>query len=133
MEMRADRAGLRRLVALGLLTLGAGALFCCQRRSTLVHRAYRIGFEQNPPYHFRNSDGTLSGIAYEIVSEAAQREGIKLEWVERPESSEAALRNGQVDLWPLVTDLPERHQWLYISRPFLQTDHFLVVREGNPV
>src|SRR5206468_6656355 len=38
-----------------------------------------------------------------------------------------------VDLWPLVTDLPERRKLLHISRPWMQTDHFLVVREGKTV
>jgi len=104
-----------------------------RQQSPLHHQPYRIGFDQNPPYHFQHADGSAGGIAYEVVSEAAQRAGIRLEWVERLESSEAALRSGQVDLWPLVTDLPERRKFLHISRPWMQTDHFLVVREGKPV
>jgi len=120
-------------VGLASVAVAVGAWIYSRQPTPLPRKSYRIGFEQNPPYHFRHPDGSPGGIAYEVVSEAAQRAGIQLEWVHRKESSEAALRSGQVDLWPLVTDLPERRKFIYISRPWLQTDHFLVTREGKAV
>ena len=41
--------------------------------------------------------------------------------------------HGSVDLWPLVTDLPERRGKFYISEPWLQSQHVLVLREGRPL
>ena len=129
--MRPHRAARWLWVALPIVAVAFGAWFFSRQSTPLPRTSYRIGFEQNPPYHFRQPDGSPGGIAYEVVSEAAQRAGIQLEWVERRESSEESLRSGKVDLWPLVTDLPERRKFIYISRPWLQTDHFLVIREGK--
>jgi PAS domain S-box-containing protein len=131
--MRAHRAARWFWVSLPIVAIAFGAWFYSRQSTPLPRKSYRIGFEQNPPYHFLQPDGSPGGIAYEVVSEAAQRAGIQLEWVQHQESSEAALRSGQVDLWPLVTDLPERRKSIYISRPWLQTDHFLVIREGKAV
>ncbi|HEX2521390.1 MAG TPA: transporter substrate-binding domain-containing protein, partial [Terriglobia bacterium] len=131
--MRAPRSARWFWMALAIVAVAVGSWYYSRQAAPLHRKSYRIGFEQNPPYHFRHPDGSPAGIAYEVVSEAAQRAGIQLEWVQRQESSEAALRSGQVDLWPLVTDLPERRKFLYISRPWLQTDHFLVTREGKAV
>jgi ABC-type amino acid transport substrate-binding protein len=130
--MRLYRAARWFWGSLAIVAVAFGAWFYSHQPTPLPRKSYRIGFEENPPYHFRHPDGSPGGIAYEVVSEAAQRAGIQLEWVHRQESSEAALRSGQVDLWPLVTDLPERREFLYISRPWLQTDHFLVIRGGKP-
>jgi len=48
----------------------------------------------------------FSGLAVEIVSEAAKRAGMSLQWVETGTSSEEALRRGLVDLWPIMVDCP---------------------------
>jgi PAS domain S-box-containing protein len=126
--------GWQRWLALALAVVVAGGIWLYTRRDRAPSRqTYRIGFEENPPYHFRRPDGSVGGIAYDVVSDAARRAGLALEWVECPESSEAALRSGRVDLWPVVTDLPARRQFIYISEPWMQTDHFLIVREGEPV
>jgi PAS domain S-box-containing protein len=122
----------RWVVVFVLAVLAVGMYWTYSRRSgPAPRRTYRIGFEENPPYHFRRPDGGVGGIAYDVISEAARRVGLRLDWVECPESSEAALRSGRVDLWPLVTDLPERRRFLYISQPWMQTDHFFVVRDGQ--
>lgn len=38
-------------------------------------RTYRIGFENSPPIHFMGKDGGPTGLAVELVSEAARRLG----------------------------------------------------------
>src|SRR5690349_3419680 len=95
-------------------------------------RVYRIGWEADPPFQQKGSDGQPSGFAVELVREAARRRGIQLEWVERPSSSEDSLRRGLVDLWPLMTILPERKKLVHISNPYMQHDHYLLVRAGSP-
>ena len=49
-------------------------------------------------------------------------------------SSETALKNEDVDLWPLITITPERQKEkrIYISKPYLQHDHSLLVRANSP-
>jgi PAS domain S-box-containing protein len=92
----------------------------------------RIGFESNPPVQIRTANG-FSGLAVEIVSDAAKRAGIQLEWVETGTSSEEAFRRGLVDLWPLMVDLPHRRRFIHFAPPYLHSSHVLLLLEGTPV
>jgi len=89
-----------------------------------------IGYADSAPYHFRNPDGSPAGAAYEIVAEAAKRAKIDLVWVYCPEESEAALRSGKVDLWPIIGDFPDRRKHFYISDPWISTDYFILAPKG---
>src|SRR5688572_5861214 len=91
-------------------------------------RVYRIGWQQVPPFQERSADGSPAGLAVEVVQDAARRRKVRLEWVFYPGSSEAALRSGEVDLWPLMVITPERQKVIHISRPYLQHDSILLVR-----
>ena len=71
----------------------------------------------------------LPGIAVETINEAAKRAGVSLQWVETGTSSEEAFRRGLVDLWPLMADLPDRRKLVHISKPWLHTNHTLVLRQ----
>jgi two-component system cell cycle sensor histidine kinase/response regulator CckA len=95
------------------------------------NRVYRIGWQQVSPYQQRAEDGSPSGLAIDLVRDAARRRGIRLIWVWHPGSSEAALRNGDVDLWPLITVTPERKNFIHISRPYLQHYNALLVRADS--
>ena len=90
-----------------------------QQGQVISDRVYRIGWESDPPFQQRDQDGAPTGLAVELVREAAQRRGIRLEWVWLPGNSEAALRGNQVDLWPLMTIRPERKRFIHISEPYL--------------
>ncbi len=97
----------------------------------LGDRVYRIGWEEDPPYQVRGEDGGPTGLAVELVREAARRRGVRLEWVRRRESSELSLRAKSVDLWPLVTITAERKKFIHITDPYLETEHCFVVRAGS--
>src|SRR6185503_3658656 len=94
-------------------------------------RVYRIGWQQVPPFQERSADGSPAGLAIEVVQDAARRRNVRLEWVFYPGSSEAALRSGEVDLWPLMVITPERQKIIHLSRPYLQHDNILLVRGGS--
>ena len=81
---------------------------------------FRIGFQSSPPYQFPDAAGLPAGPAVDLLRAAAQHEGIRLDWVFAPEGPENALVSGQVDLWPLMADLPERRKFLYITAPWLR-------------
>lgn len=91
----------------------------------------RIGFENNPPVQIRTATG-FSGLSVEIVSDAAKRAGIKLEWVETGTSSDEAFRKGLVDLWPLMVDRPYRRKFVHFASPYMHSGHMLVLLEGTP-
>ena len=94
-------------------------------------RVYRIGYENQPPLHFLGKDGRATGLAVDLVAEAARRRGIRLQWQVEPEGSEAALTAKKVDLWPMMTVRPERMGVVYISEPYRDFDVCLLVRHDS--
>ena len=81
----------------------------------------------SPPFQLRGPDGQPTGLAVDIVRQAARRRGIGLQWVYWNNSSELALRTKAVDLWPLITITPERLKVIHISAPYIETEHCLLV------
>jgi len=119
-------------VAAAAIVAGAGWWAATHHRP-ILDRVYRIGYEFNPPFQEREPDGSLSGLAVDAVSEGARRAGIRLEWLETDLASEQAIRSGAVDLWPVMTHLPQRRGVLHISDPWLQSQAVLVLRAGQPL
>lgn len=111
-------------------TFAALLIWTGVRRQGISSRVYRIGWESNPPFQLRGADGGPTGLAVELVREAARRRGIRLEWV-LLEGSEASLRNRIVDLWPLMTITPERLKVIHITDPYLELDLCLLVRADS--
>jgi PAS domain S-box-containing protein len=125
----------RRLSAVliaAVLLGGLAALYFANRVPPIPQRTLRIGFEQNPPLQVHTPDG-LAGLGVETIVEAAKRAGLRIQWVETGESSEASLRKGLVDLWPVMADLPERRRFVHFTRPWLHSGHALVVRSDYPI
>jgi len=110
---------------------GAFAVLCLTvRLPAIPRRPLRIGFEQNPPVQVRTDSG-FSGLAVETVNEAAKRAGVRLQWVETGTSSDEAFEKRMVDLWPLMADLPDRRKRLHMSRPWLHSNHVLLLRANT--
>ena len=59
---------------------------------------------------FQGDDGSARGLSVDVLSEAARRAGVALEWIRiaPPRDADSALRDGIVDLWPALTILPAR-------------------------
>src|SRR5262245_3641733 len=81
-------------------------------------RVYRIGWDPDPPFQAAGADGRPTGLAIELVHEAARRQGIRHEWIRQRSGADAALQNQQVDLWPLLTVIPERKNRVHITEPY---------------
>jgi ABC-type amino acid transport substrate-binding protein len=102
------------------------ALLVITRRGA-QNRTYIIGWEADPPDQVATKTGEPTGFAVELVREAARRRGIRLKWVEHPESSEAALRSKAVDLWPMMTITEERKKFLHLTDPYQESEFGLFV------
>src|SRR5580658_5727176 len=101
----------RIATAIALLVLVSSIWLLPRRhlqRSTTT-RVFRIGYQDLPPHEVVTPAGA-SGPAVEVVAEAARRRGIRLQWVLTPEGPEKSLQSGDLDLWPMVGDLPERRK-----------------------
>src|SRR5690349_16948400 len=124
----------RWIWAIGLTVLVAIAGWLWNSSGTVPPRqVLRIGFQSSPPYHFPDAAGSPSGPAVAVIQAAAGRAGVQLQWVFSPSGPEDALRSGRVDLWPLLADLPERHKFLYISRPWARLSYAMVFPADAPV
>ena len=122
----------RAIVIAGSLVAGAAIWWFYLRAPDFGHRTYRIGWFVSPPFAVRGADGDPTGIAIDLVNQAARRRGIALQWIFWKQSSEAALISKSVDLWPLITVTPARLKVLHISEPYLQHEHCLLVRDDTP-
>lgn len=126
----------RRWVIAVLAFLAGGSVYAYvteARASRELHqRVYRIGWQIDPPFQDRNADGSPGGLVVDLVRDAARSRAIQLQWVFHPDNSEAGLRNGDLDLWPLITILPERKGVIYISKPYFSHDSILLVRAESP-
>src|SRR5258708_4197105 len=119
------------ITVIGLLILAAALGWFATRPSRPDRRVYRIGFDNQPPQHFIGNDGKPTGLAVELIDEAARRHGIRLQWLLAPESAEAALRSKKVDLWPMMTIRPERKKIVYITDPYREDAFCFIVRSGS--
>ncbi|HWB86484.1 MAG TPA: ATP-binding protein [Bryobacteraceae bacterium] len=99
-------------------------------RNPYAGHVYRIGVQESPPFQVINGPGHYSGMAVDMVNEAAQHMGIRLQWVYSPEGPDEALRSRRVDLWPLITVLPKREQYLHITAPWLFSDYCALTKES---
>jgi signal transduction histidine kinase/DNA-binding response OmpR family regulator len=96
-------------------------------------RVVRIGYQNTPPLNYPGADGLPTGTAVDVIRQAAQRTGVRLEWIYSPEGSEKAIITKRVDLWPIMVDFPERHQFAYLTEPWAKLSHALVYRASTPI
>src|SRR5579864_8211120 len=126
--------GWRVVIAAGvLLCLGAWAVHYRASDPSRASTPFRIGFENSPPYQYVQADGTPSGPAVDIITEAARRAHIPIQWVHAPGGPDRNLKSGNVDLWPVIGILPERRKYLYISPAWLTNSYWMISLESNGI
>ena len=133
MEFRQIDSRVSRPVAMGAVVALAVAVGWFEtRHNNFDHqRIYLIGFDDQPPQHFVGPDGRPTGLAVDLIDEAARRSKIHIKWQLEPESSEVALKSKKVDLWPLMTIRPERQKIVYITDPYREDTICLFVRSNS--
>ena len=120
------------LVGAGIACVVAGTVIWTGFRRPGQNRVYRIGWDPDPPFQAIGHDGEATGLAVELVREAARRRGIRLEWIHQPIGGDAALRDGKVDLWPLMTIIPERRSYMHITDSYLESSYCFLVPASSP-
>jgi PAS domain S-box-containing protein len=115
-----------------LLVAGGAAGVWAHFKSAQDTRVYRVGFNEDMPFHFLGADGRPMGIAVGIVSAGAARSGVRIEWRKTPHSGVQAIQQDGVDFWVLLTDLPERRAFVHFTEPYLTAERcFVVLTEGK--
>jgi PAS domain S-box-containing protein len=102
--------GFRRMTRIAALATAvalvatAGAVF---RLSTRPQRSepLRVGYRVTPYLYYEADGKTPSGVAVDVLNEAADRQGLSLRWKKISGSSVDALLTGEIDLWPTFPKL----------------------------
>ncbi|MEO8368113.1 MAG: response regulator [Candidatus Solibacter sp.] len=126
----ATRSRLRRQKCGAAIFLIAALLSLVSCAQTPV--ILRAGYSEFYPYVTSDQDGKPTGMAVQIVQQAAARAGIPLQWI-KVDDAEQALRAGQIDLFPLLTVTTERERDLYLSLPWWESSQSLVSRSDRPL
>jgi signal transduction histidine kinase/CheY-like chemotaxis protein len=95
-------------------------------------RTIRIGYQDARPYQWIRADGGPEGPAVDIVSEAARRRHLAIQWVRAPLGPEKSLQSGLVDLWPLLGNTARRQKDFYISAPWTAISFWMVTSKSAP-
>jgi len=94
--------------------------------------AVRFGADQAPPYTIVGSDGNVSGLSVDIISEAARRRGIRVIWIPvRQGSVEQALQSKLVDAWGAFSPTHDREKVFHFTQPWIEAAYSLLSRRDN--
>jgi signal transduction histidine kinase/ActR/RegA family two-component response regulator len=122
----------RSRVWLGPILFGPFVLLCgCGLVSPPDQRVYRIGVDSAAPYHFWVPGVGPQGYSIDVLTEAARRKGLRLEWVSFPKGPQVAFKTQQVDLWPLVSVRAGNEWGVQMGKPWLQNYYSIVHRAPN--
>ncbi len=113
-------------IAINLLAGTVGG-YSLRRRMILGSKVWRIGVDNVLPYRSSGRTARVGGFTAEAVDQAARRCGLRYEWKHIGLDAADALREGQIDIFPDLTDLPSRRiQPIHFSAPWLQNDYCLL-------
>jgi signal transduction histidine kinase/CheY-like chemotaxis protein/methanogenic corrinoid protein MtbC1 len=90
-------------------------------------RTIRIGVNLNPPYQVLQADGSVKGLAVDVLNEAARRLDVRLHWQTLADGPDEAFATGAADLWPLAAIIPERQKRMHFSPPWMEQHYDLIV------
>ncbi|MES1258375.1 MAG: PAS domain S-box protein, partial [Acidobacteriota bacterium] len=94
----------------------------------------RVGVDHSPPFYSILPDGSVRGLAVDVLNEVARRRGIRLRWVPLHDIPlDSALEQRLVQMWPLVGTTEDRRKKFYLSQPWLESDYILVSLQKQPI
>ena len=124
------------MVALVAAVLLIAALGWTLRQRYLIQpgRTWRIGFMDAPPHYGLRPDGSPAGFIVEAVELALRRRGMRYQWKLVAEAPEKSFRDGAIDIYPDLTDLPSRRkQNIHFSAPWIQNDYSLLSLKSSGI
>ena len=86
----------------------------------------RIGMWHGPPMEIWRPDSTVGGLGPDVISEAARRLGIRLEWVNPKQGPEELLPTGKLDLWGNMSVTPQRRGLFFLTDAWSENIYGLV-------
>ena len=108
----------------------SGVWFIAQRRDA---RVYRVGFFSFPPFQTILADGKPGGFAIEVFTEAAARQGLKIQWVNTQGSPDKAFNENRIDLYPMLAVTENRQKRSAISPSWWEKNLGLITSANAPI
>jgi diguanylate cyclase (GGDEF)-like protein/PAS domain S-box-containing protein len=126
------RAGIAAATAITGIFCVAGWVALATRPP--LQAVLRVGVDHSPPFYSIRPDGSVEGLAVDVLNEAARRRGIRLIWIPLHDTPvDTALEKRTVQLWPLVGYTAEREAKFYLSRPWLENNYLLLSLQEHPI
>jgi ABC-type amino acid transport substrate-binding protein len=98
------------------------------------HKTWVLRVDHSPPFYQFEENGPVTGLAVDVLNEAARRRGIRLIWTPLKDIPiDKALGDRVVQLWPLVGMTKERATKFYMSEPWLESDYILLSTRQAPI
>jgi PAS domain S-box-containing protein len=121
----------KRYIAAAIATVGLAVCLFVFRRSEPA-ATLRAGYAEFMPYVGMEGNGNPTGLAVQVVQQAAQRTGIRVVWVQ-VDDAEKALREGSIDLYPILIVSAERKKTWYTSDPWWESSQSLLSLRERPL
>ena len=115
------------LAAVLAVMLAAGWLWWRDRDT----RVYRIGAHKTSPYVTVSPGGEVSGLAFDVLREAARRTGIEIEWVVTDQAVDLSFQKDAFDIYPTAFESEWRRQHLHLTPSWLVSSMMLVSRSDH--
>jgi diguanylate cyclase (GGDEF)-like protein/PAS domain S-box-containing protein len=121
-------------IALAVVLAVAALLWFAIPRNQHKTWVLRVGVDHSPPFYQFEENGPVTGLAVDVLNEAARRRGIRLIWTPLKDIPiDKALGDRVVQLWPLVGMTKERATKFYMSEPWLESDYILLSTRQAPI
>ena len=126
------RAVLLTALSLAVIVLAVLAMRAWRQSRIDYGRAYRMGYQDLPPFYMKGPDGAAHGFLVDVMSEAARGAGIQLAWTFRENVPGQSLWDGSIEIWPYAFVPRDQVEPAYYSRMWWQTTIVLIHRSTDP-
>ena len=92
-----------------------------------------VGTDYAPPYYAQKPDGTIVGVAVDVMRRAASELNFDVKFVHLSDTPDQCLRSHRADIWPLLTITPERSKEFHMTEPWLYNAFCLLHLSDKPV
>lgn len=120
----------RRIVWVAGLALAVAAAWMVYRRQTQLPVVVRVAGPSTPPFLNRGTDGKYFGPTVDLFERAAQRRGIRLQWV-LPKPNLLQSIGHSYDLYLQVPNSERYRSRLYLSRPWIHSEYILFAKRES--
>ncbi|MBP8173137.1 MAG: amino acid ABC transporter substrate-binding protein [Aeromonadaceae bacterium] len=98
------------------------------------HHPLRVGWDDWPPYHFRNAKGEMQGFAVEVLQSVVKEMGCAVHFRERPWKRQLLeLQSGEADIAMEAYYNDERAKYAYFSESYSPRTSNLWIRKNTSI